>query len=425
MAHHLSGGSFKRLVDRLNEFPTGAPASPLLFKILSHLMSEHEAELLAQMPMTAIDSEKAARIWKIPEPEARAALEQLAGRAVLLDAEIEGRVYYTLPPAMAGFFEFSLMRVRDDIDQQALSELYHEYINQEDEFIIDLFGSTQTQLLRTFVNERAIEKSTALTGRALHVLDHERAAKLIETSSARGVSLCYCRHKMQHIGKACDAPQDICLTLNNCADSLVRHGHARSLTVSEALDQLERARSHRLLQIGENVREKINFICNCCRCCCEGLIAARKLWLHHPIHTTRFIPVPMTDKCRKCGACFRACPVNALIDAGDGTPRIDEQRCLGCGVCVDTCAHGALALDERASRVLTPVKSSHRFVLEAIERGRLQNLIFDRHDLVSHRVLATVLGVILQLPPAKQLLASQQFKSRFLEWYLRNRVYYG
>ena len=51
----------------------------------------------------------------------------------------------------------------------------------------------------------------------------------------------------------------------------------------------------------------------------------------------------------------------------------------------------------------------------AIERGKLQNLIFDNHVLQSHRALAAVLGVILRLPPIKQILASQQIKSRYLE----------
>ena len=51
----------------------------------------------------------------------------------------------------------------------------------------------------------------------------------------------------------------------------------------------------------------------------------------------------------------------------------------------------------------------------AIERGTLQHLIFDNKVLFSHRALAAVLGVILQLPPVKQILASEQVKSRYLE----------
>ena len=55
----------------------------------------------------------------------------------------------------------------------------------------------------------------------------------------------------------------------------------------------------------------------------------------------------------------------------------------------------------------------------AIERGKLQNLIFDNQVLFSHRALAAVLGVILKLPPIKQALASRQVKSRYLETLLK------
>jgi hypothetical protein len=52
----------------------------------------------------------------------------------------------------------------------------------------------------------------------------------------------------------------------------------------------------------------------------------------------------------------------------------------------------------------------------AIERGDLQNLIFDNRVLWNHRALAAVFGVILNLPPIKQVMASQQVKSRYLEY---------
>jgi hypothetical protein len=57
----------------------------------------------------------------------------------------------------------------------------------------------------------------------------------------------------------------------------------------------------------------------------------------------------------------------------------------------------------------------------AIERGTLQNLIFDNHVLWSHRALAGVLGVILKLPPLKQVLANRQIKSRYLEALISRR----
>jgi hypothetical protein len=54
-------------------------------------------------------------------------------------------------------------------------------------------------------------------------------------------------------------------------------------------------------------------------------------------------------------------------------------------------------------------------VMMAIERGNLQNLVFDNQAHFSHRAMAAVLGVIVSLPPIKQALASRQMKSRYLE----------
>ena len=44
----------------------------------------------------------------------------------------------------------------------------------------------------------------------------------------------------------------------------------------------------------------------------------------------------------------------------------------------------------------------------------LQNLIFDNQALASHRAMAAILGVILRLPPARQIMASEQMKSKYL-----------
>ena len=96
--------------------------------------------------------------------------------------------------------------------------------------------------------------------------------------------------------------------------------------------------------------------------------------------------------------------------------RLNDELCLGCGVCIRSCnKKNSLSLESRPKRVLTPLNGTHRAVVMAIERGKLQNLIFDNRVLWSHRAMAGVLGVILKLPPIKQVLASKQLKSRYLE----------
>ncbi len=75
----------------------------------------------------------------------------------------------------------------------------------------------------------------------MHVLDYERALEVIKTASTIGIGMCYCRHKMEHLGKACNAPMDICMTFNNTGGSLIKHGIARKVDVSEGMDLLQQA----------------------------------------------------------------------------------------------------------------------------------------------------------------------------------------
>ena len=96
-------------------------------------------------------------------------------------------------------------------------------------------------------------------------------------------------------------------------------------------------------------------------------------------------------------------------------PVIDESICLGCGVCARNCPKKAITLQRRPIEVITPVNSTHRFVLQAIEKGTLQNLVFDNQAFANHRAMAAVFGTILKLPPLKQALASKQFKSVYLD----------
>ena len=413
MAHnHTHGSPYSRLTERLNRFPQGAPASKLLFDILKILMTEKEAGLMAQLPIKPFRAKQAADIWNMPEYEAQKVLDELAERAILVDIEQEGEQIYAVPPPMAGFFEFSLMRVREDIDQKTLSELFKQYISVEEDFMKELVCGGDTQMGRIFPQEPQIPDEYAL-----HVLDYERATNVIETASHIGISMCYCRHKALHNGTACDAPMDICMTFNTSAATLIKHGHARQVDAAECKDLLQQAYEHDLVQFGENVRQRVNFICNCCSCCCEALLAIRRFGVAQTI-CSNFITKVDRGSCIGCGKCEKICPVDAIEIIREGPARkavVDEKKCIGCGVCLKHCPAGALIFEPRPNRLITPLDTTHRIVVMATERGLLQELIFDNKVLFSHRLLAGVLGTILKMPGLRRSLAQAQLKSRYLE----------
>lgn len=409
MSHLTHRSGYQRFVDRINRFPQGAPPSETLNRILKILVTEKEAELLSQVPIKPFSLKDISNIWKLSEKDSHNILDKLCDRGILLDIEFHGRKTYTLPPPMAGFIEFSIMRLRDDIDQKVLSELLYQYMNVEEDFIRDLFTEGETRLGRVFVNEPALASDNAI-----HVLDYERSSEVIGTATHIGVSMCYCRHKMQHMGKACDAEMDICMTFNNVAQSLTKHGIARSIDAKECHDLLQKAYDQNLVQFGENVREGVNFICNCCGCCCEAMLAAKRFALLNPVHTTNVIPSINETECIGCEKCVKVCPVDAL-SMNTKKAKLNEKTCLGCAVCVRNCPANCITLCERKDRVITPLNSAHKAVVMAIERGKLQHLIFDNRAMWNHRAMAAILGVILKLPPVKQIMASRQMKSRYLE----------
>ena len=458
MGHLTSRDAYRNLEDRINWFTQGAPASVTLTKILQVLFTEKEAKWVAKLPIRPFTLKKAAQLWGTSEAKAEKLLDHLCEKGLLVDSYDRGVRKFVLPPPMIGFFEFSLMRTRGDIDQKYLSELFYQYINVEEDFIKDLFLGMDTKLGRVFVNE-----SVLMTEKTNHILDYERATHIIEEADFIGVGTCFCRHKNFHLGIPCklNAPMETCLTFGNVARSLAEHGgYTRPIDKAEAKEILEMSYSYNLVQMGENVREHPAFMCNCCGCCCEALEAVRRFSPMQPIATTNYIPKINYDDCVSCGKCEKVCPILAIsmqeeVVKGDGSfdnlhdschvikgndssdtlhakcqknrplditsaqqkrrPVIDESICLGCGVCARNCPKKAITLQRRPIEVITPVNSTHRFVLQAIEKGTLQNLVFDNQAFANHRAMAAVFGTILKLPPLKQALASKQFKSVYLD----------
>ncbi|MDU5721056.1 MAG: 4Fe-4S binding protein [Clostridium butyricum] len=420
MSHLVGKDAYKSLEERLNKFPQGAPPSETLYKILSMMFTEREAELVAKLPIKAFNIKTAALIWNVKESEAQNILDTLASKALILDLECDkdNEKKYLMAPPMAGFFEFALMRTGGHLDQKVLSQLFHQYLNVEDDFMKELFYGSETKMGRAFVQERVLNNDNSID-----ILDYEKASHIIKSAKHIGVSSCYCRHKAHHLGDDCYAPMETCLSFDTTAYTLTKHNYARKIDSHEALDILNMCYDYNLVQCGENVQKQPNFMCNCCKCHCEAFTSAKKFGLLVPVNTTSYIPYVDTHKCIGCGKCTNICPMEAISVTTTGKDKyaqVDDKLCLGCGVCVKNCPKDAIKLKRRKESIITPVTTVHRVVITAIEKGQLQNLIFDNQAHKSHKAMAAILASILKLSPVHKVMASKQMKSVYLAKLLEN-----
>ena len=86
MGHHVSvDQTYQRLQQRLDRNVTGAPASPVLTKILQLLFSPEEVELATRLPGRPTSVEVVARQLGIPSDELGDKVSEMGKRGVLVD----------------------------------------------------------------------------------------------------------------------------------------------------------------------------------------------------------------------------------------------------------------------------------------------------------------------------------------------------
>ncbi len=391
-------------------------------EVLEILYTPEDAALAARMPVRPAGlGAIAARVGMTPE-ELAPRLEAMADRGLVMDIihPKTGKVRYFLSPPVVGFFEFTLMRRRDDIPQKRMALALDAYLHGDPTFAEEAFGH-ETVVGRALVQENVIADDLVPD-----VLDWERATELIAEADPIGVSLCYCRHEAEHAGRACDAPMEACLTINQGADYVIRRQGARQLDKREALDILARARDHGLVQIADNVQSKPVYICNCCGCCCGQLSAINDYELA-AVKPSGFLPAHDAERCSGCSRCARACPITAITmlpvrrhaeRKNTMAPDVDGARCIGCGVCANACKKKAMHMVRRPEQPYVPANGMERIVRMSLERGRLADLLFDAGQSRSHRYLNSVVQVITHLPVAERILASEQVHSRFVRFAL-------
>jgi ferredoxin len=180
------------------------------------------------------------------------------------------------------------------------------------------------------------------------VLPHKIAREVVlEAPPAMAVGRCPCRMSRKD---PCVPPeeQEKCLIMGSPFAEFIadRNPHFRLTDRDEALSILEKSRVLGDVHSAYFKKEfggRLMALCNCCRCCCMGMVMWNKLNGAVPFLVGSGYAAQPEEKCSECGICADKCPFYA-IEKIDGGVKVNRAKCMGCGVCEGLCPEGSIRL---------------------------------------------------------------------------------
>ncbi len=419
MGHLVGKDIYRKLGKKIDNLALRAPWNDTLYSILKEIYTEEEANVVVRMPYVLSNLERIAKITGYAPARLQKIIDGLCDKGLILDLWVNDEYNYMPSPLMVGIFEFTMMRTGNTVNSKELGRLFHQYIDDNKAFFSANFNDDmRVSIMRTLPHEEAIRQ-----GEYMEILDYEKASELIESSSKFAIGICSCRHEKHHAGKkSCDVPLESCTTFGYGADYIIRHNLGKEISRSEMREHFIRSKDLGLVLNADNVKKNLAFVCHCCKCCCNPLLGIRVSGYPHSLVTSNYIAEIDSTTCVGCGKCAKACPIEAIemvpIAKGQGKgkqlARVDSSICLGCGVCALPCKFDACRLNKRGQRVIHPETTFERVMLQCLERGTLQNQIFDNPQSLGHKFMRGFVGGFLNLSPVKRALMSDAMRSRFL-----------
>jgi Na+-translocating ferredoxin:NAD+ oxidoreductase subunit B len=325
--------AYERLAKKLDELPHGYPAteSGVEIKILKKIFSHEEAEMALKMRPIPENVEAIAQRLGKPLPEMQAILDTMVQKGQLGSIGAGGVQSYALFPFIIGIWEFQMNRL-----DKELAELFHEYYPH----LAEVLGKYAPSVTRVIPIQSQIKAEQ-------RVLLYEDVRRMFEQAKSFQLMNCICRKEQALLGKPCKHSSEVCMGFSREEGAFDKYPFGRIISREEALSVISRAEEEGLVHLTYNLQGDSFFLCNCCSCCCLMLRAAKNFNAPYLLAKSYYVASIDQETCAACGTCAEErCPMEAVVEDNGGY-KVQPERCIGCGVCTNTCPTESITLGRR------------------------------------------------------------------------------
>jgi len=280
-------------------------------------------------------------------------------------------VYRLLPLMTVGLMEYKFMgELKGTEEEKRLAHLFQKLLDEVRHQIQTNYDQLVPMLEKAPPVDRTVPIRKTEEGDTIRIIPLDRDVEvpeefvlpsqsvdeIIDKFDDIAVGHCFCRQRRAVLGEPCrfDAPTRTCFSFGKSARHTSAQGFAELISKEEARRIMREAEEaglvHKAFHPNSKVSRPETSICNCCKDCCDTL----RLWRDGAfplINSTYYLSVIDEELCVGCGICVERCPTDGIELSDDGKAQRDESSCFGCGICARFCPEGAISLKEGLRRV--------------------------------------------------------------------------
>jgi electron transport complex protein RnfB len=320
-------GWYERLADSLNKLPNSFPRtkSNIEILLLKKIFLPEEASLAGQLTGSMETAEVISRRVGLSVDDTSSRLKTMQARGLVWGDT--NKNVYRLAPFIVGIYESQLPRMDHD-----LAHLVEEYFHQGGADIMKPMPSIH----RVIPTQSAVKSEW--------ILPYDKLREMIAAGNTFRVNNCICRTQQDLVGtRKCTFPLHVELIFYKGAESS-EPPVAPYVTRDEALAILDKTEEIGLVHTVRNVAQGVNYVCNCCGCCCGILRGINEFGIEKSVAAANYFSVIDPEKCIGCGACVERCQMQAVSAVNDISV-VNLTKCIGCGLCVSGCKSNVARLE--------------------------------------------------------------------------------